>query len=195
MERWVSIHLVAINGTTGLMTMAMGTSTIGRDGILAERILTILFLITIHHPQHNTSTHGTHVAGIASAVTNNHIGISGIGYNTKIMAIKTTSDNDYLENEGGSQGPFVIFGDEGIVFAADHGAKIINCSWGGLGFSQAEQDIITYATQHGALVVAAAGNDHTGEPEYPAGYDNVISVAATNYTRSCDVVFELRYDR
>ncbi len=126
-------------------------------------------------------THGTHVAGIASAVTNNHIGISGIGYNTKIMAIKTTSDNDYLDVEGGSQGPFVIFGDQGIVFAADHGAKIINCSWGGPGFSQAEQDIINYATQQGSLVVAAAGNDHTGNPNYPAAYDNVISVAAVNY--------------
>src|SRR6185295_16700056 len=72
-------------------------------------------------------------------------------------------------------------GFDGIVYAADHGANVINCSWGRAGYpSQFEQQTCTYATiNKDALVVAAAGNDHTEEPHYPASYEDVISVAAT----------------
>ena len=126
-------------------------------------------------PKSTLNGHGTHVAGVASAVTNNSRGISGIGYNCRIMAIKTTSDNDTRPD-----GPYIVFGFDGIVFAADHGAKIINCSWGGAGASQFEQDVINYATQEGSLVVAAAGNGASSEPNYPSSYDNVLSVAATS---------------
>ena len=128
-------------------------------------------------PKNVASGHGTHVAGIAAAATNNTTGISSIGYNCRIMAIKTTSDND--TRAAGE--PYIVFGFDGIVFAADHGARVINCSWGGAGASQFEQDVINYATSKGSLVVAAAGNENSPVIDFPAGYDNVIAVAATKF--------------
>lgn len=118
--------------------------------------------------------HGTHVAGLASAVTNNGRGIASAGFSCSIIPIKCSPD----------QGGMGIYrGYEAIVYAANLGAKIINCSWGGPGFSPAEQDIINYATNRGSLVVVASGNsginlDYGGQ--YPAGYDNVLCVGATN---------------
>ncbi|MFN0156515.1 MAG: S8 family serine peptidase [Bacteroidota bacterium] len=121
--------------------------------------------------------HGTHVAGIASASTNNSIGVAGTGFKCKLLAIKTSADND-TRGPGGTA--YIISGYEGIAYAAFMGADVMNCSWGGSGGSQAEQEIINYATQLGTLVVAAAGNGNTSALHYPSAYANVISVAATN---------------
>ncbi|MBA4312702.1 MAG: hypothetical protein C0417_08735 [Chlorobiaceae bacterium] len=122
-----------------------------------------------------SSTHGTHVAGIASAVTNNGVGVAGMGYRCKILPVKTSSDND--TRSGGS--PYIVFGFEGIIYAAVMGADIINLSWGGDGASQFEQDVIDFALAHGSLVVAAAGNTWDNSLQYPASYRGVISVAST----------------
>ncbi len=128
-------------------------------------------------PIRSSHGHGTHTAGLASAVTNNVTGIAGIGFKCKILAVKASSDND-LRGSGGA--PFITAGFEGIIYAADMGANIISLSWGGSGFSSFEQDIINYATGKGALIVAAAGNTGSAaDPQYPASYDNVMSVAAT----------------
>jgi subtilisin family serine protease len=137
-------------------------------------------------PDNNTSpqgpngpnlAHGSHVSGIAAASTNNATGVAGIGFKCRILAVKASADND---NRG--PGPYIIEGFSGIVYAADMGAQIINLSWGGSGGSQFEQDMINYATARGALVVAAAGNFNSPEPHYPAWYDNVLAVAATDTT-------------
>ena len=127
-------------------------------------------------PTADNNNHGTHVAGIAAAVTNNHIGVAAIAYRCKILPVKCSADNDTRADGEG----YIIAGDEGIVYAADMGATIINCSWGGQGGSQFEQDIVDYATQHGALVVAAAGNSSSDAFFSPAGYRGVLGVAATN---------------
>ncbi len=123
----------------------------------------------------SNNDHGTHVAGDASAVTNNGIGVAGIGWSCKPMAIKCSYDNDYTA-AGKS---YIYFGYDGIVYAADNGAKVINCSWGGSSYSQFAQDIINYAWEAGSVVICAAGNDNLATPFYPASYTNVISVAAT----------------
>ena len=120
-----------------------------------------------NNPMEDQPTHGTHVAGISSAVTNNGTGIASIGYKCKLLPIKTGSTN-------------ILYGYEGIVYAADNGAKVINCSWGGSGYSIFSQEVINYVTSLGALVVAAAGNSSTNSSHYPSGYDNVLSVASTN---------------
>ncbi len=120
--------------------------------------------------------HGTFVAGVADAVTNNVTGVAGMAYNCRIMAVKA-SRSDMRDNYGT---PYIYYGFEGIKYAVDHGAKVINCSWGGYGFSQLEQDVINYAVNNGAVVVAAAGNDDSSDPLYPAAYKGVLSVAATD---------------
>ncbi|MDO9390237.1 MAG: S8 family serine peptidase [bacterium] len=124
----------------------------------------------------DNNDHGTHVAGDASAVTNNGTGVSGIGWSCKAMAIKCSYDNDYTATGGKS---YIYFGYDGIAYAAENGAKVINCSWGGSGYSQFAQDIINYAWEAGSVIVCAAGNDAVSAPHYPSAYNNVVSVAAT----------------
>ncbi len=113
--------------------------------------------------------HGTHVAGIASAATGNGMGIAGMGYSCKIMCVKATNSASSISN-----------GYEGILYAADNGADIINCSWGGSVQSVTQQNIIRYAQEQGCIVVGAAGNNGGSSVFYPAGYPGVISVASTN---------------
>jgi serine protease len=127
----------------------------------------------------SNNVHGSYTSGDAAAVTNNGIGVSGIGFNCKFLPVKCAADND---TRSGGEG-YILTGDQGIQYAADHGAKIISCSWGGAGYSTYEQAIITYASiNKNCLVVAAAGNDGADEISYPAGYNYVLSVAATGNT-------------
>ena len=126
-------------------------------------------------PTGSNNEHGTHVAGIAAAVTNNGIGVASLASNCRILPVKCTADNDTREN-----GPEILAGYTGIVYAATMGAAVINCSWGGPGGSQMGQDVIDFATQRGSLVVAAAGNNYSETFFSPASYRNVLSVAATD---------------
>ena len=122
------------------------------------------------------ANHGTYVAGISGAVTDNDIGVASIGFNCKVMPVKVTAR--YLASLAGT--PYIFWGSEGIIYAADNGAKIINCSFGGDIFSKLEQEAINYATSRGALVVASAGNDNNDYIHYPSGCENVLSVASTD---------------
>jgi serine protease len=119
---------------------------------------------------HPTDYHGTEVAGVCSAEANNGIGGSGTGLNCRFMPIKASPDG----------GNAITSGYAGIQYAADHGCKVINLSWGGIGgYSSALQDIINYAAiDHDIVVVAAAGNSDLEADFYPASYENVLSVAA-----------------
>ncbi|MBI5474961.1 MAG: S8 family serine peptidase, partial [Ignavibacteriae bacterium] len=130
------------------------------------------------NPFGSNTAHGTSVAGCASASTNNSIGVAGIGFKCRLLAVKTAADNDTRDNGLA----YIIAGYQGITYAALMGADVINCSWGGSGGSQVEQDLINAATQQGSLVVVAAGNAGTSTPQYPAAYQNTISVASTGTT-------------
>lgn len=112
--------------------------------------------------------HGVHVSGLASAVTDNGIGIASIAKNARLMIVKTGADDNASA---------IYKGYEGIIYAVDHGAKIINCSWGGPGGGAYGQDVINYAVSKGCLVVVAAGNSKTDEPIYPAAYKGAFAVA------------------
>ncbi len=118
--------------------------------------------------------HGTHVAGTIGAAANNNHPHVGVAWNVRLMAVKV----------GDSQGN-ILTSDiiTGVDFAILKGAKVINCSFGGYQFVQAEEDAFRRARNAGVLVVAAAGNDRNDNdsfPFYPASYalDNIISVAA-----------------
>lgn len=142
-----------------------------------------------NNPNVDNSDHGSHVSGCAAAATNNGIGVAGTGFNCKFLPVKCAAQASTTSIDNGY---------EGITYAADHGCAIINCSWGG-GFSGSmEQDVINYAAiNRNCLVIAAAGNDNTDAPSYPAAYQYVTSVAATtnsdlranfsNYNYSVDV--------
>ncbi len=119
-----------------------------------------------------SATHGVHVSGLASAVTNNGIGIASIAYNTgRLLIVKVTGD-DYPKD--------VVAGYEGIVYAVNHGAKIINCSWGGSYAGVYGQNIINYALSNDCLIIAAAGNNGTNVVDYPAAYAGVLGVASVS---------------
>jgi hypothetical protein len=117
--------------------------------------------------------HGTHVAGIAGAVTDNGIGIASAGRYIQILPVKVGPDDPNSLSVYNSY--------EGIMYAAAMGATIINCSWGGPGSSRSEEEITTAALQMGSLIVAAAGNDGIEGGFYPAAYPGVLSVASVNY--------------
>jgi PKD repeat protein len=112
--------------------------------------------------------HGTHVAGIAGAASNNNTGVASIGYGISLMAVKSTSSPTTLSDTYG-----------GVLYAIDNNADVINMSFGSSFNSSAFQSLMNYGNSLGIVMVAAAGNDNVSSTFYPAGYNNVISVAST----------------
>lgn len=116
--------------------------------------------------------HGTHVAGIISANVNNGEGIAGMTWGGKILPVKA------LDQSGSGTAYSVA---QGIIWAADNGAKVINLSLGNYADAQFLHDAIKYAYDKDVVLVAATGNDNTERPGYPAAYPEVLSVSATDY--------------
>ncbi len=122
-----------------------------------------------NNPQADMSKHGTWVSGLSSAQVNNATGIAGTGFRCKFLPIKISDNNNVLTKAY-----------EGIVYAADHGCKVINCSWGSEYWNPLGQDIVDYAViNRDALVIAACGNTNSLGSFYPASFERVLSVAAT----------------
>ncbi len=115
--------------------------------------------------------HGTHVAGIAAAATNNGKGVAGVGFDSSLMNAKVLGD------DGSGYYSWVA---NGIIWAANNGAKVINLSLGGPAPSSALKYAVDYAWNKGSVLVAAAGNSGNKSPSYPAYYTNCIAVAATD---------------
>ena len=111
--------------------------------------------------------HGALVSALAAAQSDNGIGVSSPAFNASYMLIKVTDSQASLWNTN-----------QAIVYAADMGCDIINCSWGSSVRTQAEEDAVVYATAKGALIVAAAGNVNHDTAEYPAAFDQVLGVAS-----------------
>jgi len=133
--------------------------------------------------------HGTNVAGIAAAATNNNFGVAGVGFNTSLQAYRVfpvpvaplySQDPNYGSNSADEV--------QAIYDAVKNGAKVINLSLGAppvdsqgnSGFDAAEYTAVEYAISQGVTVVAAAGNESTGVLDFPAGLQGVISVAASS---------------
>ena len=114
--------------------------------------------------------HGTAVAGIIAAQTNNSTGIAGICWRCKIMAVRV------MNPEGLGRSNDLA---KGIVYAAQNGAKIINISAGG-SYSRAVQDAVETAHRLGSLVIASAGNENKTPMGFPANHPKVVGVAASD---------------
>jgi serine protease len=116
--------------------------------------------------------HGTHVAGTIAQSTNNKLGVAGVAFGVSIMPIKVLSASGSGSMAGIAQG---------IRWAADHGAQVINMSLGGPFPVGTIASAVKYARAKGVTIVAASGNDGRGRVSYPARYDGVIAVAATQF--------------
>jgi flagellar hook assembly protein FlgD len=115
--------------------------------------------------------HGTFVAGVAAATGDNGVGIAGASMGATVMAVKVADSNNQIFTDAEA---------DGIIWAVDHGAQVINLSLGSAGYDQLETDAVAYAVANDVLVVAAAGNDGTSTPNYPAALPNVVAVGATD---------------
>jgi serine protease len=124
--------------------------------------------------------HGTHVAGTIGAVGNNGVGVAGVAWNVKLMPLK------FLDSKGSG---YLSDAVRAVDYARANGAKIINASFGGGGFSAAMQSAIQRFQQAGGVFVAAAGNEsanNANTASYPANYTlpNVVSVAASTQSNT-----------
>lgn len=112
--------------------------------------------------------HGTHTAGLVSAMMNNGRGVVGMAPSCKLMPLRCGS------------GDYITAGIDGILYAAHNGADVISLSWGGTSSNPWEQEVINDALLVGAVIVAAAGNEHSTIAHYPAAYEGVMAIAATD---------------
>jgi type VII secretion-associated serine protease mycosin len=131
-------------------------------------------------PPMDDNGHGTHVSGIAAAEADNGVGIAGVAPHCKVMPVKA------LDRKGDGYTYDIA---DGIYWAVDHGARVINLSLGGRGASQALRDAVEYAVSKKVVLVAAMGNgDENGVgqnwPTFPASYPGVISVGAVDKQRN-----------
>ena len=118
--------------------------------------------------------HGTHVAGIAAATGNNGLGLAGVAWGARLLPVKVLDRNGNGSNSTAAAG---------IIWATDHGAQVINLSFGGEKASQVLSDAVQYAAARGVILVAAAGNTGRLGILYPARYSPVIAVGAVDSAR------------
>lgn len=119
-------------------------------------------------PAYNWS-HGTHCAGLVGAVNNNGKGIASLASGITLMGVRTSSDGTHMESNM-----------EGVIWAAEHGAKVISMSYGSTYKSIVEEEIYSGCVKQGIVLLAAAGNAGLDVQEYPANYPGVISVGSLN---------------
>ncbi|MEP7362966.1 MAG: S8 family serine peptidase [Acidobacteriota bacterium] len=122
-------------------------------------------------PWQDDHGHGTHVAGIVAAATNNLTGVASLGFPAELVIYKVLD-----KNGSGSETDIA----DAIIAAADAGAQVISMSLGGAGYSQLLQDAVAYAWERNVVVIAAAGNSNTGALFFPAGANFVLGVGATD---------------
>ncbi|MDR6224067.1 S8 family peptidase [Desmospora profundinema] len=164
----------AWNVTQGRMAVAVAIVDTGVQWDhpdLAAKILPGFNFVANDINTNDDNGHGTHVAGIAAAITNNRQGVAGTAPKVGILPVKVLNQN----------GVGTLFDvARGIVFAANMGARVINLSLGGPVRTNTLRDAVNHAWQEGAVVVAAAGNNGTNLRQYPAAFRRAITVAATN---------------
>ncbi|NOZ28984.1 MAG: peptidase S8, partial [Chloroflexi bacterium] len=124
--------------------------------------------------------HGTHVTGIIAAKTNNGVGMAGVAPLAQILPVQVM---DRYYPDRGCYGYYSDFA-RGVIYAVDHGARVINMSFGSTAYSYSLRDAVAYAASQGVLLVAAAGNYNSDTPFYPAAFEQVMAIAGTDSSDS-----------
>ncbi|WP_162924424.1 S8 family peptidase [Rubrobacter indicoceani] len=137
---------------------------------LADRIVASTNTTNPLQSADDVDGHGTHVAGIAAAATDNGVGVAGTCPECSLLIARVS------DNTGAISASSLI---QGINWSVSNGADVINISLGGKGTVTGEAEAVARATQAGVTVVAAAGNENTNERSYPAAYEGVLAVSAT----------------
>jgi subtilisin family serine protease len=160
------------HGSAGMIIGVVDTGVTSVQD-LATQVLPGRNFVAGNADAHDDSSigHGTLVAGVAAATTNNGIGIAGVAWSSSVLPVKV------LDARGVGTDSQVV---AGIVWAVDHGAKVINLSLGGTSPGQALCDAVSYADSHAALVVASAGNGGDATTVYPAACPGAVAVSATD---------------
>lgn len=141
---------------------------------LQGRLITGYNVVDPTSPPMDDVGHGTHVAGIISALVNNNEGVAGMTWYNPVMPVKVL-------DETGAGNTYNVA--QGIIWAADHGAKVINMSLGNYADANFLHDAIKYAYNKDIVLIAASGNDNSEEPGYPAAYPEVFAVAAADASK------------
>jgi thermitase len=115
--------------------------------------------------------HGTQIAGIIAAAANNGVGVDGLAHDCRLMNVKVADDQGVFYSDAAAKG---------VIWAVEHGARVINMSLVSTEPSRELEEAINYAWSRGAVVVAAAGNFMGTKVAYPAYYSDCIAVAATD---------------
>jgi thermitase len=175
-------HLAAIQapqawdlstGSSGIISAVIDSGVDATHPDLASKIRTDIDYDYVNNDStaQDDNGHGTHVAGISAAITNNSTGIAGMCPNCSILPVKV------LDASGSGTYSAIA---SGIRYAADKGAKVINMSLGGSAGSTTLSDAVNYANGKGVLLACAAGNSNTSAASYPAYYSACVAVAATD---------------
>ncbi|MEI7026713.1 S8 family peptidase [Paenibacillus sp. y28] len=162
-------------GTDKVIVAVVDTGVDTSHVDLKERLLEGRNMVDQTSPPEDDVGHGTHVAGVISAITNNKEGVAGMSWFNPILPVKV------LDHTGAGTTYSVA---QGIIWAVDHGAKVINLSLGNYAQAEFLHDAIKYAYDRDVLLIAASGNDNTEKPGYPAAYPEVFAVAATDANKT-----------
>jgi thermitase len=179
-EQWALSNIQAFEAwdiTTGAAVpiAIIDTGVFADHPDLAGRVLPGYNAINETADSNDDNGHGTAVAGLIAAATDNGIGVAGMCWGCNILPVKV------LNAQGGGNDAGVA---RGVRWAVDNGARIINMSLGGTGDSRLLREAIDYALARNVLVVASSGNERSegNAPNYPAAYPEVVAVGATGNT-------------
>jgi subtilisin family serine protease len=158
-------------GSSSVVVAVLDTGVNGAHPDLARALLAGRDLVNDDADPSDDHGHGTAVSGIIAARTNNLVGQAGVCWSCSILPVKV------LDSTGSGDTSLIA---HGIVYATDQGAEVINLSLGGVGTTDTLEEAVGYARSKGVVVVAAAGNEGSTEPFYPAASPGVLSIAASD---------------
>ena len=158
-------------GSTGVPIAMIDSGVDPTHPDLASKLIPGWSFLTGTADTHDVLGHGTQTAGTAAAIGNNAAGVAGVAWKNPIMPLVVLNSSDWASYSDIASA---------IMYAADHGVRIVNISIGGSSYSSTLQSAVDYAWNKGTVVFAAAGNYASSTPIYPAGCTNVVAVGATD---------------